>query len=87
MKHYVSGGSLSEVQPTAAPSCKDHEILRDRVRADLRVYRAAVNALDKEVAKNDGNIEKAFKNARIAQDAYELASMKPDEHIASHGCG
>jgi len=75
------------VQPIAAPSCPDREILRDRVRADLRVYRAAVFALEQEAGKNDGDVEKAFRNARIAQDAYELASMKLDEHTVSHGCG
>jgi hypothetical protein len=56
------------------------------VRADLRVYKTAVHALDQEVAKTDGDIEKAFRNARIAQDAYELAVMRLDEHTASHGC-
>lgn len=75
------------MQPTSAPSCTDREILSARVRADLRVYKAAVYALEQEAARNDGDIEKAFRDARIAQDAYELARMKLDEHTESHGCG
>ena len=66
--------------------CNDREVLRARVRADLKVYREAVKGLEEEAVKVNGAVEKAFKNARIAQDAYELARMRFEDHVESHGC-
>ena len=56
------------------------------MRADLRVYKEAVKGLEEEAVRQDGNVEKAFKNARIAQDSYELARMRFEEHLQTHGC-
>jgi hypothetical protein len=74
------------MQPALA-SCQSRQILKDRMRADLRVYRDAVNLLDAEALTGSGTgFEKAVKNARIAQAAFEAARDRYNQHVSSHGC-
>jgi hypothetical protein len=76
------------MQPATAQSCKDHEMLKVRLRADLKVYRDAVDALEELVLKQgiDRGFEKAAKNAQIAQRSFEYARKRLDQHIAMHAC-
>jgi hypothetical protein len=76
------------MQPATAPSCKDQEMLKDRLRADLKVYRAAVDALESLALKQgiDRAFEKAAKNAKVAERAFENARERLDRHVAMHAC-
>jgi hypothetical protein len=57
------------------------------MRADLRIYRDAVNRLDAEAVSGSGaSFEKAVRNVRIAQAAFEAARDKFNAHVASHRC-
>jgi hypothetical protein len=57
------------------------------MRADLRVYRDAVNRLDVEALSLSGTgFEKAVRNAHIAQFAFEAARDRFNLHVSSHGC-
>ena len=66
-----------------AIDCKTHVMLKERMRADLRVYRDAVNALEEN--KGEG-FEKAHKLAEIARSAYEAARDRFNAHMSSHRC-
>ena len=71
------------MQPKPVPDCKTHEILKGRMRADLRVYRDAVNVLD----QNSGaGFEKAHKRAELARIAYEAARERFNAHVSTHRC-
>jgi hypothetical protein len=70
--------------PNEFPSCKTREILRARVRADLKVYADAVNALQRSLGQD---FKKARKDAERARLAFEAASKKLSDHLASHRCG
>ena len=73
------------MQPMEAPEpCKDRQILKDRMRADLRVYRQAVVALELEPGPDD--FPAVHKNAERARQAYEAARATLEAHIAVHGC-
>jgi hypothetical protein len=57
------------------------------MRADLRLYRDAVNVLDTEAITGSGvSFEKAVRNTRIAQLAFEAARDRYNGHVTSHGC-
>ncbi len=71
------------MQAATAPSCVNHEILKARLRADLKVYADAVTELEGNVGKG---FEKAHKKAEHARLAYQAARHKLKDHIASHGC-
>jgi hypothetical protein len=58
-------------------------MLKERMRADLRVYRDAVDAL--EEIKGEG-FEKAHKLAEIARVAFEAARDRFNAHVTSHRC-
>jgi len=70
--------------PTENPPCKAREILKARVRADLKVYGDAVNTLQRSMGRD---FKKAHANAERARLAFETASKKLADHVASHGCG
>jgi hypothetical protein len=72
------------MQATEAAPCKTRDILKARLRADLKVYADATAALQRNVG-ND--FEKAHLRGESARRAYEVARKKLNEHIASHGCG
>ena len=71
------------MQPKEALDCKTHEMLKARMRADLRVYRDAVDALE---ANRGTGFEKAHKLAKIARIAYEAARDRFNAHVSSHRC-
>lgn len=71
------------MQPKEALECKTHEILKGRMRADLRVYRDAVDALEEHTGEG---FEKAHKLAEIARIAYEAARNRFNAHTSSHRC-
>ena len=71
------------MQPAAAP-CREHEILRSRYRADLKVYIDATARLEPCPSED---FERAFKHAERARVAFENARDALNSHIAEHGCG
>jgi hypothetical protein len=73
----------SALQPKEAIDCKTHVMLKERMRADLRVYRDAVDALEENTG--DG-FDKAHKLAEIARIAYEAARDRFNAHTSSHRC-
>jgi hypothetical protein len=71
------------MQPAKAPSCVNREILKARLRADLKVYADAVAVLEGNVGRGFENAHKKAEHARLA---YQAARQKLKEHTASHGC-
>jgi len=59
-------------------------MLQDRVRADLRVYRQAVVALELEPGREE--FPAVHQTAERARLAYEAARATLEAHIAIHGC-
>ena len=53
------------------------------MRADLRVYRDSVDALEETVGEG---FERAHKLAEIARVSYEAARDRFNAHVASHRC-
>jgi hypothetical protein len=81
----AKSSSRLRVQPAQATACKSREILKDRLRADLRVYKDAVERLDAAVfEKSDRAFDGAVKNAETAQRAFRLARESYNKHVASH---
>jgi hypothetical protein len=72
-----------QMQSPEVSGCQAREILRTRLRADLRIYSDAVAALQKQIGKE---FEMAHHQAERARLAYEAARERLNEHIASHGC-
>jgi hypothetical protein len=70
--------------PSELPSCKARDILKTRVRADLKVYADAVNVLQRSMGQD---FKKAQRDAERARLAFESASKKLSDHLASHRCG
>jgi len=71
------------VQPREILDCKTHEILKARMRADLRVYREAVDTLAEHTGRG---FERANELAEIARIAYEAARNRFNDHVSSHRC-
>lgn len=71
------------MQPQEATECSTHVMLKERMRADLRVYRDAVNALERTTGLD---FEKAHKLAEIARVSYEAARDRFNAHVTSHKC-
>lgn len=71
------------MQPKQALDCKTHEMLKARMRADLRVYKDAVEALEESTGKNFERVHKLAESARIA---FEAARDRFNAHVASHKC-
>ena len=72
------------MQAAEAPSCTAREILRARLRADLKVYADAIEFLQRNLGKE---FEKAHQGADRARRAYQVARRKLADHMALHGCG
>jgi hypothetical protein len=70
------------MQPVA--ECADARILKQRFRADLRVYIKATLALETVPLGRD--FEKAYRHAVRARDAFEAARELLNKHVAEHGC-
>jgi hypothetical protein len=73
--------NATRMQP--AKPCKNNEILKARLRADLKVYADAVATLESNVGKQ---FEKIHQKAEHAKLAYKAARERLHEHLASHGC-
>ena len=71
------------MQPKEAIDCKTHVMLKERMRADLRVYRDAVDALEEN---NGEGFQKAHELAEIARIAFEAARDRFNAHVATHKC-
>ena len=65
------------------PPCKSREILKARLRADLKVYADAIAALQQNMGKN---FEKFHQRAESSRRIYQAARDKFNEHVESHGC-
>ena len=75
------------MKPAAAPYCPTHEMLKQRMRADLRVYRDAVDVLEESaLGATPKGFEKAHKLAEIGRISYEAARDRFNAHVASHRC-
>ena len=65
-------------------NCKTNLMLKQRMRADLRVYRDAATALEQTAG---ASFKKAHKLAEIARVAFEAARDRFNAHVSSHKCG
>ena len=74
---------LSPVPLAEALVCRTHTMLKDRMRADLRVYRGAIQAMERTTGKA---FEKAQKLAEIARICFEAARDRFNAHVSSHQC-
>jgi hypothetical protein len=74
--------------------CKDRDILKARLRADLKVYADAIAVLQEcsieAITALQENSKEGFERAhRLAEHArltYKSSRRKLDQHIATHGC-
>ena len=71
------------MHPAKANVCKSRDMLKARLRADLRVYRDAVVALQESTGPD---FREAHHKAEHARLAYEAARDRFNAHVASHGC-
>jgi hypothetical protein len=71
------------MRPKEAEECKTHGMLKERMRADLRVYKNAVDSLE---ANTGESFEKAHKLAEIARIAFAAARNRFNAHVSSHKC-
>jgi len=81
-------------QAMAFAGCKTEEMLKSRVRAELKVYADSIAVLQQysiaALAALDNTREcfqKAHKLAEHARLAYQASRHHLDQHIATHGCG
>ena len=76
---------LTTLMPlSGAAVCQDREILKQRVREDLKAYADAVNSLQQSIGKG---FSRARERAERARQAFEASSKRLSDHVASHGCG
>ena len=62
-------------------------MLKQRMRADLRVYRDAVNVLEESaLGALPTDFERAHKLAEIARISYQAARDRFNAHVLSHWC-
>ena len=73
--------SANSMQPAEAP-CQIHDTLKARARADLKVYRDAVNRLQEHTGPDFREVHQKAEHARLA---YEAARERLDQHILEHG--
>jgi hypothetical protein len=71
------------MQNAEAPPCKTHEILKARLRADLKVYADTIAVLQRSLGNT---FEKAHLRVESARRAYQVARRKLNDHSATHGC-
>ena len=67
----------------ALEPCKDREILKGRLRADLKIYMECVAKLNVSLG---ADFQKTHERAEHARLAYEGARDLLNKHIASHSC-
>lgn len=62
-------------------------MLRDRMRADLKVYREAVTTLEAAAVQSvRKDFDKAVNRAEAARRAFQRARGRLNRHAAYHGC-
>ena len=66
-----------------APRCREHQILRGRLRADMKVYVDATRRL--ESCKTE-EFEQIYQSAESARIAFLKAREVLAAHIIAHGC-
>jgi hypothetical protein len=72
------------MQPMQAlEPCKDREMLKGRLRADLKIYTECVARLNVNLG---ADFEKTRERAESARLAFEGARDLLSKHVASHGC-
>jgi hypothetical protein len=71
------------LQPKEAIACKTHSMLKERMRADLRVYRDAIEVMEHS---SGTAFEKAHRLAEISRIAFEAARDRFNAHVSSHKC-
>lgn len=75
------------MQPKEALDCKTHEILKARMRADLRVYRDSVHVLEElALGATPKDFERANRLVENARIAYGAARERFNAHVAAHRC-
>ena len=72
------------MQATDDSVCKTRDILRARLRADLKVYADSIAVLQRSIGKD---FEKAHLRAESARRSYDVARKKLNDHLTTHGCG
>jgi hypothetical protein len=73
--------------------CRDREILKSRLRADLKVYADAIEVLQyyamgalAALEDSRADFKKARRLAEHARLAYQSSRQKLSQHVASHYC-
>ena len=73
--------------------CRDREILKSRLRADLKVYADAIEVLQyyamgalAALEDSRADFKKAHRLAEHARLAYQSSRQKLSQHVASHYC-
>jgi hypothetical protein len=65
-------------------------MLESRLRADVRVYMTAVQALEAvahQIGGHEAKFRKAVHDVHVSREAFTEARTKLNRHIASPGCG
>jgi hypothetical protein len=73
----------STVLPTPS-DCPDLDILKSRLRANLKVYKEAAAALQAETLH--GDFKRTYQRAEHARLAFEHSREELNAHIVSHRC-
>lgn len=66
-----------------SPKCRQHEVLRGRLRADIKVYVDVTRRL--ESCKSE-DFEQTYRAAESARLAFLRAREALKVHVALHGC-
>jgi hypothetical protein len=64
-------------------------MLEARLRADIRVYMGAVQALEAialQISGSEANFRKSVHDVHVSREAFIQARAMLNRHIASHGC-
>jgi len=80
-------------EPAMSQRCKTREMLKARVRADLKTYGDAIAILQKHSIAALSALDDPSQGFRKAQElaertrlAYHVSRQKLEDHIAAHGC-
>lgn len=65
------------------PVCKDSEILKARLHADVKVYGDSVARL---ILANGDVLHEAYERAELARRALKSAKKRLNQHLAEHHC-
>ena|ERR1041385_5112450 len=78
-----ASASGSSFLPTQS-DCRDLEILKSRLQANLKIYRECAAALRADTLH--GDFEKTYQRAERARLAFEQSREELNAHIGSHRC-